>query len=81
MIDWNNIDLTSEYERDLSLIDGLSFSTLLLEIDCNLRVISRETVAQQFKEDLESRVIEALEIFTANVDSIVAYAQKYREEK
>lgn len=77
-IDWGNIDLDSPYQRSLNLIDGLSFNTLLLEINCNLREINEETVRQQFEEDLNSRIEEAKSIFEANLHNLVNYAQSVR---
>lgn len=77
--DWNNIDLSSPWEADLNLIENLKFSTLLLEINCNLRVIDRDTVRKQFETDLESRIKEAREIFESNLDSIVSHAKAERD--
>lgn len=37
-MDWKNIDLASNYERNQTFLDGYSFETLLLEIDCNFRI-------------------------------------------
>lgn len=79
-MDWHNIDLSSPSESDSYLIDPLTFDTLLLEIGCNIRDINARTVAEQFEEDLQSRVAEAREIFAANLQNIVQYAQQQREE-
>lgn len=78
-MDWNNIDLENGYERDQNIIDPLSSDTLLLEIECNLKSINRATVREQFETDLQSRIESAREIFEANLDNIVAYAQKERD--
>lgn len=79
-INWDNIDLTDGWERDLNLIDPLSFSTLLLEINCNLPEIDAASVTAQFETDLQSRITEAREIFRANLSNIVNHARKEREE-
>ena len=76
--DWNNIDLNSMNERDLNIIDPLTFETLLLEIECNIKDINKGTVTEQFLEDLNYRNKEAVEVFKANLDSIVKKALEYR---
>ena len=78
MTDWNNIDL--ELESHLNLIEAYSFDDLLLEVNCNLEIINRDTVTAQFKESLQSSIIEAKEVFQANLDAIVSKAIKTREE-
>lgn len=78
MTDWNNIDL--ELESHLNLIEAYSFDDLLLEVNCNLKIINRDTVTAQFKESLQSSIIEAKEVFQANLDAIVSKAIKTREE-
>ena len=78
-IDWNDIDLDSVYESNLDLIDGLTFDDLLLEVNCNCKVIDEESVTKQFEEDLQNRVRVAREIFEANKSNIVRKANKQRE--
>lgn len=78
--DWNNIDLNSPCQRDLNLIEGLTFEALLLEVHCNLPNITEDTVRKQFLEDLNSRVTEAKDIFDSNLKNIVKYANEYRKE-
>lgn len=80
MTDWNNIELDRPSERDLNIIDSYSFAHLLLEIDCNLKDINRETVSKHFYEILENRINESKEIFEANLDNIIKYAKKYRKD-
>ena len=77
-IDWENIDLDSPFESSRNLIENLTFDTLLLEINCNLREINAESVRVQFEADLQSRVAEAREIFAANIANIVQHARKER---
>jgi hypothetical protein len=77
-IDWNNVDLTDSYESSRNLIENLTFDALLLEVDCNLPVINAQTVAAQFELDLQSRIDEARETFSANLANIVEHAQKER---
>ena len=73
-MNWNNIDLTNERERDLPLLDEYTFDTLLLEVSCNVREITRETVRAQFEESLCRRITETREIFNNNLDNIVKQA-------
>ena len=79
-MNWNNINLKSSYERAQPIIDSLNSDTLLLEINCNLREINKETVRKQFETDLQNRISSAREIFEANIDNIVREAKEYRED-
>ena len=73
-----NIDLKSDYERNADILDGYDLETLILEISCNLREINEETVKQQFYESLNSKIQSAKDIFNANLQNIVKYAQEER---
>ena len=77
-MDWFNVNLNS-HEVDSYLIDPLTFSTLLLEINCNIRDINPATVTAQFEEDLQSRIEEARSVFKSNLKNIVKKAQSDRE--
>jgi len=79
-IDWHNIDLNSVYERDLHLVEPLTFTALLLEINCNIPNINAVTIREQFAQDLQSRVDEAWEVFDANMVNIEQQARKERDE-
>ena len=78
-MNWKNVDLTDGYEREQDFLDGYSFDTLLLEIQCNLKVINRKTVEEQFLEVLQYKIDDAKEIFYNNIDNIVAQAKKERK--
>jgi hypothetical protein len=80
-MNWKNIDLDSSYERAQNIIDPLNFDTLLMEINCNLKKIDRDTVRKQFDEDLKNRIISAREVFNDNLDNIVKEAIRYREDQ
>lgn len=80
-MDWNNVDLTSDYERDQDFLTGYSFDTLLLEISCNLRDIDEKTVRNHCYNELNNRIREAKEIFEANLSNIIKDAKKYRNMK
>lgn len=77
--DWNNIDLDSPCERDLSILDAYTFDQLLLEISCNLPAINETAVRQQFETELKSRIESAREVFEANLENIVDKAIEERE--
>ena len=77
-MDYLNIDLNSDYERNADILDGYNLDTLFLEISCNLREINEETVKKQFYESLNSKIQTAKEIFSANLQNIVKYAQEER---
>jgi formiminotetrahydrofolate cyclodeaminase len=80
-MDWNNVDLKSDYERNQDILDGYSFETLLLEISCNLREINKDTVRKQFETELQNRIRTAKEIFEANLNNIIKDAKEYRNMK
>ena len=77
-MDYFNIDLNSDYERNADILDGYNLDTLFLEISCNLREINEETVKKQFYESLNSKIQSAKDIFNANLKNIVKYAQEER---
>ena len=77
-MDYLNIDLNSDHERNADILDGYNLETLFLEISCNLREINEETVKKQFYESLNSKIQSAKEIFSANLQNIVKYAQEER---
>lgn len=80
-MNWNNVDLDSPSEAGANLIDPLTFDGLLLEIDCNLRVINRDSVRHQFELDCKQRMDEAYDVFEANLNNIVNKALKNRAGK
>ena len=77
-MDYLNIDLNNDHERNTDILDGYNLDTLFLEISCNLREINEETVKTQFYESLNSKIQCAKEIFNANLQNIVKYAQEER---
>ena len=79
-IDWSNIDLNSNYQRSLEIIDGYDFETLLLEINCNIWDINPVTVMIQFEESLQMRIRSARKTMEDNLNNIVKYANDYRKE-
>lgn len=77
-MDWKNVNLKDGYERDQNILDGYSFETLLLEINCNLKEINRKTVEEQFLESLRFNIESAKEVFYNNIENIVTQAKEER---
>ena len=75
-MDFLNINLNNDYERNTDILDGYNLDTLFLEISCNLTEINEETVKAQFYESLNSKIQSAKDIFNANLKNIVKHAQK-----
>jgi hypothetical protein len=80
-MDFNNIDLNSNYEKDQNLMDSLNTNDLLLMVNCNVRDINEYTVEKEFEEWLKIAVNSARETFKANKKNITAYAIKERNKK
>ena len=78
-MNWKNIKLGDGYERDLNLLDPYDFDTLLLEINCNVKEINRETVKAQAMESIKAKYQTAIEILNDNLDNITKQAQKERK--
>ena len=77
-MDYLNIELTNDQERNTDILDGYDLETLFLEISCNLTEINEETVKAQFYESLNSKIQSAKDVFNANLKNIVKYAQEER---
>ena len=77
-MDYLNINLNNDHERNTNILDGYDLETLFLEISCNLIEINEETVKKQFHESLNSKIQSAKDIFNANLKNIVKYAQEER---
>lgn len=77
-MNWKNVNLKDSYERSQNIIDPLSFETLLLEVECNIREINAETIRAQFEGDLKSRIKSAREVFNNNLSNILKEAQEHR---
>ena len=77
-MNWNNIDLNSNYEKSLPILDSYDSETLLLEIACNVSDINRETVKAQVMESLQRNFDTAVTILNSNLDNYVNQAIKER---
>ena len=68
---------TSVFDTD-SVLDGLDFSTLILELKCNFpkEKINKETVFKQFMEDLSTRIEDSKFLLNICMDKIIEEAKK-----
>lgn len=73
-MNWNNVNLTSEYERSRNLLENYTFDTLLLEVHCNLQEINEKTVKAQAIHVINAKYREALELLSANLTNITQQA-------
>lgn len=81
-MNWNNINLENEYEASQNILEPYKFSTLLLEINCNIRLenINKEEVIKHFEKELNAKIREAREIFKSNLENIVNHAIKEKND-
>jgi hypothetical protein len=80
-MDWLNVNLEDSYEREQDFLDGYSFDTLLLEINCNMRKedINEDSVMAHVERILSLRKLEAKGIIFANLKKIVEQVLKEKE--
>lgn len=80
-----NIDLNSNYEREQSILDSYDIETVLLEINCNFRKedITPDKVKAHINKVIDMKAQEARKIFYANIDNICKHAlsEKLKAEK
>ena len=77
-MDWANVDLNSPYESSRNMLDAYDFDTLLLEVNCNLPIITEETVKAQAMLSIREKYNTAIEILNDNLSNITKHAQKER---
>jgi len=76
MTDWNNLDPAAHpSDRDAQLIDPFTVSDLLLQVSCNLKIITPETVREELVATIDRTMADALEVFDANTTALVKAAQ------
>lgn len=78
MTNWNDLDLENGYERSLYLLEPIIIDTLLLEIECNLKIINENTIRAQYEESLQQKINESREIFESNLKNFVKKSEKIR---
>lgn len=81
-MDWKNVNLNDGYEADQNLLENYTFSTLLLEIHCNLKKeeLTPIQIKKHAREVIINKYFEAIEILEDNIDNIVNKAIKDRNE-
>ena len=81
-MNWKNIDLHSNYERNLNLLENYTFETFLLEIYTNIRTedLNETELKKHFEKEIQNKVREAKEIFESNLTNLLNYAKNEREE-
>lgn len=77
-MNWNNIDLNSPYERSQNILDSYDSDTLLLEVSCNIKDITKEAIREQALLTIKAKFDIAVEILEANLCNYLKEAQKYR---
>ena len=77
-MNWKNIDLKSPYESSQNILDNYDFDTLLLEISCNIKDISKESIKKHFESVLKLKIESAKTVFNDNLDNILKEAIEYR---
>ena len=77
-MNWNNIDLSSDYERNQPILDSYDCDTLLLEVAHNCKVITKEAIRAQAIHEIDLKRQVALEILEANLDNLTKEALKER---
>ena len=80
-MDWNNVDLKDGYQRSQTFLDGYSFDTLLLELQCNYpkEKLTKEVVMKHVTTIIENNVAEALSIVNSNLDNIIRISLDERD--
>jgi hypothetical protein len=76
-VNWSSIDLES-HESSYAIVDPYTFEGFLLEINCNLPEITKESVMKQFEDALQSRITSAREVMRDNLENIVKHANEQR---
>ena len=79
-MDWNNVDLTSPYERSQNIVDEYSFADLILEMECNAKNLDLKTLESQFEESIKMNLQSARDVFQANKENILKYMQNNQKE-
>ena len=81
-MNWQNVNLKDAYQLDQNIIDPLSFNSLLIEINCNIKdtEITKETILKQFEDDLQSRIRSARQVMRDNIENILKEAKGEPED-
>lgn len=80
-MDWKNVNLNSDYEKNKNLLENYTFEQLILEAICNIKNtnVNKETVRQQAMLSIQSKFNEAMDILDYNIDNITNYVKDYNK--
>lgn len=62
-----------------SLMDGISFDEIIMQVHCNCRSITPQAVIREVNDLVEQRLDDMRELLARNIDIIMAEARKGRE--
>ena len=81
-MNWNNIDLASNYERSQNFLDGYDFETLILELTCNYKaeLMCPGLVRQHAAEAIAAKARDAIDIIEKNSINISKEVINYHKE-
>ena len=81
-MDWNNIDLNSNYELSRDFLDGYAFDTLILELTCNYKAedITPALVRKHVAESITMKVEDAIGIINDNALNIANSVKEYHKQ-
>ena len=81
-IDWENVNLKSDYQKSLNILEPYNFEILLLELYTNIpnHKMTKEEITKHFNLVLNAKVNEAKEIFEANLQNILKQAIADKED-
>jgi hypothetical protein len=80
-MNWENVDMSSSYERAQNLLENYTFETLLLECETNLPEINTDTVRAEAMAQIKAKYNEAVQVLNDNLKNITAEAIKHRKIK
>ena len=81
-MDWNDIDLKSNYERSQTFLDGYDFETLILELTCNYpaKDVNPALVRKHAIEAIQAKAEEAVSIIEHNMRNIAKEVTDYHKQ-
>jgi|DEB0MinimDraft_3_1074331.scaffolds.fasta_scaffold37212_3 polynucleotide 5'-kinase involved in rRNA processing len=79
-MNWENIDLSSGYERSRNVLDAINSDEILLCLEHNVRELTEKTIQAEFDEMLSRAVSSARDVFRANRANYLKSALSSRSE-
>ena len=82
-MNWENINLKSEYERSRNFLESYDFNTLLLELECNFKTedLTEEKILQHTEEVMRRNLAEAKTILKDNIKNIIQHEKQERKKR